>query len=93
AIALEEQLKPPAVLVLRGERRALAHWSRELAREFLPDTLALGLENDLPGLPAVLDKPARAGPVNGWLCRGVSCLAPIGSLEELRHACKGAQLR
>ncbi|MBI1942926.1 MAG: thioredoxin domain-containing protein [Betaproteobacteria bacterium] len=93
AIALDEQLAPPAVLVLRGERAPLAHWVGELAREFLPDTLVLAIENGARGLPPALDKPARAEPVNGWLCRGVSCLAPIAALEELRSACKGAGLR
>jgi hypothetical protein len=34
------------------------------------------------GLPPALDKPVRPG-VNGWVCRGVECLAPIGGLDEL----------
>jgi hypothetical protein len=38
----------------------------------------------------VLDKPARPGPVNGWLCRGVTCLPPIAALAELKEACRQA---
>ncbi len=93
ALALGECLVPPQVLVLRGGRDALAGWQAELAREYLPDTLVLAIENALPGLPPTLDKPARPEPVNAWLCRGVTCLAPIGSLEELRRACKADGLR
>jgi hypothetical protein len=93
ALALRECLAQPQVLVLRGVREPLARWQAELAGEYLPDTLVLALENGVPGLPPVLDKPARPEPVNGWLCRGVTCLAPIGSLEELRRACKGDGLR
>jgi len=39
-------------------------------------------------LPPALDKPQRPEPVNGWLCRGVTCLAPISDLARLRQACK-----
>ncbi len=93
AIALEESLAPPATLVLRGEPVALARWSAELAREFLPDTLVLAIADGANGLPPALDKPRRPEPVNGWLCRGVKCLAPISDLEALRAACKGADIR
>jgi len=93
AAALEECLVPPKVLVLRGEREALGRWQAELAREYLSDTLVLALENGLPGLPPALDKPVRPEPVNGWLCRGVTCLAPISALDELRAACKAGELR
>jgi len=88
AIALEEQLRPPATLILRGSREALGRWQTELAREYLPETLVLGVPDDMPGLPAVLDKPQRAGAVNGWLCRGVTCLEPVGDLSVLKKTCK-----
>jgi uncharacterized protein YyaL (SSP411 family) len=92
ALALEELLVPPAVLILRGEPPALQEWSAALAREYLPGMLCIAVENKAAGLPPVLDKPSRPEPVNGWLCRGVSCLAPISDLEALRSACKQAGL-
>jgi uncharacterized protein len=92
SIALEELLAPPAVLVLRGERAAVGKWAAALAQEFIPDLLTVAIENNVTGLPPILDKPARPEAVNGWLCRGVTCLAPVPSLEELRSACKGAGL-
>jgi hypothetical protein len=88
AIALEEQLSPPPVLVLRGKRDALPRWQAALAREFLPDTTVLGIPSGMQDLPAPLDKPARPGPVNAWLCRGVTCLEPIGDLVHLKKALK-----
>ena len=92
-IALDEVLVPPPVLVLRGERGAVAQWGAELAREFLPGMLVIPAPNGTTGLPPLLDKPLRPEAVNGWLCRGVTCLVPISSLEELRGACKEAGLR
>ncbi len=92
-IALEERLTPPSVLVLRGEPGAVSHWGSELAREYVPATLVIPVADAATGLPPPLDKPMRPGAVNGWLCRGVTCLAPISALEELRAACKQAELR
>jgi uncharacterized protein YyaL (SSP411 family) len=88
ALALAEQLAPPKLLVLRGREPELGRWLEELGFEYLPDGLVLALADDLAPLPAALDKPRRAEPVNGWLCRGVTCLAPISDLIQLKTACK-----
>ena len=88
AIALDEQLAPPSILILRGEAEAPFGWQADLAREFLPDTMVLGIPDGAGGLPAALDKPARPGPVNAWLCRGVTCLEPIGDLVHLKKVLK-----
>jgi uncharacterized protein YyaL (SSP411 family) len=88
ALALDEQVSPPALLVLRGSREALPAWQKELAREFLPAAAILGIPDGTGGLPASLDKPARPGPVNGWLCRGVTCLEPVGDLVHLKKILK-----
>jgi uncharacterized protein YyaL (SSP411 family) len=88
ALALAEQISPPKLLVLRGRDEALARWRDEFAREYLPDTLVFTLPDAMAGLPAALDKPARPEPVNGWLCRGVICLAPISDSVQLKAACK-----
>ena len=85
AIALDEHVAQPRSLVLRGERRALASWQEALAAEWLPDLTVLALPDGMPGLPALLDKPARPGAVNAWLCRGVSCLEPIADLVDLKN--------
>jgi uncharacterized protein YyaL (SSP411 family) len=87
-IALDEQLSAPSTLILRGEPDALAAWSAALARELLPDTMVVGVADGAQGLPAALDKPARPGAVNGWLCRGVTCLEPVADLVHLKKMLK-----
>jgi uncharacterized protein YyaL (SSP411 family) len=86
---LDEHLAQPKTLVLRGRGEAVTAWSGELAREFLPDTLVLAIADGAPGLPPLLDKPARPGEVNAWLCRGVSCLEPVNDLLQLKERLKG----
>jgi uncharacterized protein YyaL (SSP411 family) len=88
AIALDEFLAQPKTLILRGSAAALGAWRGELAREFLPDIEVLAIPDELKGVPALLDKPRRAEPVNGWLCRGVTCLEPIHDLVHLKKTLK-----
>ncbi len=88
AMALDELLAPPKLLVLRGRPEPLASWQRELSRHYVPDSLTLAVADGLPALPPSLDKPARPEPVNGWLCRGVICLEPISDLVKLTQAIK-----
>ncbi len=88
AIALDEHLAQPKTLILRGSAEALRAWQGELAREFMPDTAVLAIADGTPGLPALLDKPPRPAPVNGWLCRGVTCLEPVSDLVHLKKILK-----
>src|SRR6185369_16461074 len=67
AIALDEKLQPPRTLILRGRDEALPAWQAELAREVLPGLTVLAVPDGMPGLGALLDKPARPEPVNAWL--------------------------
>ncbi len=82
--ALDEQLAPPTLVVMRGGGDAAA-WQRDINTRYLPHTLALAIPAATAGLPAALDKPAR-DTVNAWVCRGVKCLAPIADRAELRSA-------
>jgi hypothetical protein len=50
--------------------------------------MVVGVADGAQGLPAALDKPARPGAVNGWLCRGVTCLEPVADLVHLKKMLK-----
>ncbi|MSQ54036.1 MAG: thioredoxin domain-containing protein [Betaproteobacteria bacterium] len=86
--ALQEQLEPPAVLVLRGAPQALAEWTRSPGLGYLPGVLQVAVAEGTRELPPVLDKPAGPRGVNAWLCRGVTCLPPMTGLDEVRAACR-----
>jgi hypothetical protein len=88
AIALDEVLQAPRTLVLRGRSEALPVWQAELAREFRPHLTVLAVPDGTHALPALLDKPARPEPVNAWLCQGVTCLAPMADLVNLKKTLK-----
>jgi len=79
--ALEEELVPPSIVILRGGDGGAA-WQREINRRYLPHVLTLAIPSDLSGLPAVLDRPAGNN-VNAWVCKGVTCLPPIADCPTL----------
>ncbi len=83
ATALDEYLAPPQTIILRGDGKAMAEWQHALTRSYRPDTMVIALPGGLSGLPPVLDKAAPATGVNAWVCRGVTCLPPIGDLADL----------
>jgi uncharacterized protein YyaL (SSP411 family) len=85
ATALDEYLSPPQTVVLRGEAGALVEWQRALATRYRPDTLVIAIPAGRAGLPPILDKAASVGGVNAWVCRGFTCLPPIGNLAELER--------
>ena len=81
--ALEEQLAPPRIVIVTGDRDAFGPWREMLDSAYLPGTIALSVGKDAAGLPAPLAKPASAG-VAAWVCEGATCLAPIHTPGELR---------
>jgi uncharacterized protein YyaL (SSP411 family) len=83
--ALDEQLEPPTVVIVRGPAVELVPWQRHLDGRYAPARLALAIPAGTPGLPAALDKPAGDA-VNAWVCRGVTCLPPVATLAELDSA-------
>ncbi|MDD5240865.1 MAG: thioredoxin domain-containing protein [Sulfuricella sp.] len=84
--ALEEYLKPPQIVVLRGPKAQVAAWQQELAGELMPATMVLALPNELEQLPGCLNKPPSPC-VNAWVCQGVTCLPAIDDIGTLRQVC------
>ncbi len=89
--ALAETLAPTRIVVLRGEQDALIPWLRELAADYRPDTVVLGVPSNAKELPEVLAKPIGRG-VNAFICQGVSCTAPISELDLMRRLLIPAQI-
>ena len=83
-MALEECLSPPSVLVLRGDAKDMIGWKAALDGRFQPMTMVIAVPLTTDRLPPLLDKPAPTRGVNAYLCRGVTCLAPVSDIETLK---------
>jgi len=91
--ALEEAIEPTRVVVLRGPEAQMRLWRRALDEAYMPGTLIFALAPGTEGLPPPLAKPAVSEAVNAWVCQGVTCLAPVDSLEALLGVLKSDNFR
>jgi uncharacterized protein len=89
--ALEEQIDPPEIVIVRGVPRRAADWARNARLVFAPRRLVFEIPADAAGLPAVLaEKAAPESGARAWICRCTTCLPPVESLTKLTAALKEA---
>jgi hypothetical protein len=91
--ALEESLNPLEIVILRGPDEEVTEWARALHRIYAPRRLVLAIPTDAQGLPQGLaEKVPAAGTTESdgtrkgslaYICRGMTCSAPVRSLSEL----------
>jgi uncharacterized protein YyaL (SSP411 family) len=81
-LALEEALYPIETLIIRADENIRA-WQDAVARDYAPRRLVFAISNDTEDLPGLLsERKPRDGGV-AYLCQGMSCQAPILSIDEL----------
>jgi hypothetical protein len=88
-MALGEIADPPLILVLRGPSDELELWRGEVDKLYDPHRMIVAVPaeaRDLP--PALAGKRAQDGTV-AYLCRGMTCSAPVTSLGQLVRSLRG----
>jgi len=87
--ALEEQLDPPEIVIVRGTGRRPAEWARTARLVYAPRRLVFEIPADAAGLPdALAEKTSPESGARAWICRGTTCLPPVDSLSGLTSALK-----
>ena len=81
--ALEEQLAPGEVVILRGCCGELGDWQRALARLYAPRRQVYAIPSSATDLPPALAAKACTADVVAYVCEGPSCSAPITDLGAL----------
>jgi len=84
--ALEDHLATMQILIIRGHASEAQRWTDQLKGLYSPLRMMFTIPDDAANLPAALAaKSAQQGPV-AYLCTGMTCSAPMHSLEEVsRH--------
>jgi uncharacterized protein YyaL (SSP411 family) len=82
-LALEERLNPTEIVILRGASPTIEAWQRELAKLYSPRRLVLAIPAEVIELPPALREKPVQGPAIAYICRGMTCSAPIDSLSAL----------
>ena len=81
--ALDALHSPPSIVLITGDRGSTAQWHARLASRLRAATRIY----DVGGLvlPPELRKGTPTANVDAWLCRGMTCLPPITSVDELER--------
>ena len=88
-VALEEHLEPPEIVIVRGATAEVNNWRDELAKMYSPRRLVFAIPADAAALPpAIADKNALAETA-AYVCRGMTCSAPLHSLSALVAVTRG----
>ncbi|HXF07053.1 MAG TPA: thioredoxin domain-containing protein [Candidatus Acidoferrales bacterium] len=82
ALALQEFLHPPALVVLRGAPEAISDWHRQLHAACSPEVMIFPI-SDGQGWPDALASKPALGQICAYLCIGTHCEAPYLELEPL----------
>jgi uncharacterized protein YyaL (SSP411 family) len=82
-VALEEHLEPPEIVIVRGERKETESWRDELAKVYAPRRLVFAIAADAAELPTAIADKKPLPETAAYICRGMTCSAPVKSLSSL----------
>jgi uncharacterized protein YyaL (SSP411 family) len=82
--ALDETLRPPATVLLDGDRTIAADWQRTLERRLRPGVRIVNVAS-VARPPALAKGPVPATGAVAWICRRMTCLPGIHSLAEIER--------
>jgi uncharacterized protein len=82
--ALEELRAPLEIVILRGAEAR--RWAKTVGRTLAPARMVLAIPSDAPDLPPTLAAKHIPGATAAFICRGMTCSAPLTDLGELVSA-------
>jgi hypothetical protein len=82
---LEDFLSSMQILVIRGAPASAAQWAQDLGALYAPTRMIFAIPEDAD-LPAALELKRAQGETVAYLCRGMTCSAPLTSLGEVSRA-------
>ena len=84
--ALQEYLDPPEIIIIRGPAETLPDWQHSLQKKYSPHRQVFAIENEVNGLPQALRDKKPLEKTCAYVCRGMTCLAPVTEVDKLSVA-------
>ncbi|NOY66048.1 MAG: thioredoxin domain-containing protein [Gammaproteobacteria bacterium] len=84
-LALEEQLYPPQIIILRGQKKDLREWHKLCVQPYAPRRICFAIDKDCTELPGLLASRKSENKTLAYVCNGTQCLPAIDTLEELNN--------
>jgi len=83
ANALEDFLSATQLVIIRGEAAQVDRWAADLGALYAPNRLIFAIPLDAAELPPALAAKRAAADTVAYVCTGMTCSAPLGSLDEI----------
>jgi uncharacterized protein YyaL (SSP411 family) len=80
--ALDDWLCAPQIVIVRGAERTVTEWSRQLQALYAPQRMIFAIPDDADLPPLLAEKTPRGAAV-AYLCRGMTCSAPLTDLASV----------
>ncbi len=81
--ALSDNLQPPTMFILRGEKSKLQEWQSALNARPDARRMLLSIPKDATGMTGLLAQCAPLGKICAYVCHGTSCSLPVTKLTDL----------
>ncbi|MEJ2114605.1 MAG: thioredoxin domain-containing protein, partial [Gammaproteobacteria bacterium] len=86
--AYEEQLHPPQIIILCGEKKKLNSWHGACNHGYAPQRMVFSINTNEKELPsAIAEKKFKSSSKEGvtaYICQGMQCGAPIESFSDFQ---------
>jgi uncharacterized protein YyaL (SSP411 family) len=82
-VALAEHLEPLEIVIIRGAADEAQVWRETLTKTYAPHRLVFAIPADAPQLPLALAEKKPMDTTVAYICRGMTCSAPMRSISEL----------
>ena len=79
--ALDSQLAPPQIVILRGSAEQLAAWLQPTIGKFMPHSYVFAIPADSELPPSLVEKSASDAAL-AYVCEGMQCSPPISTMNE-----------
>jgi uncharacterized protein YyaL (SSP411 family) len=81
--ALDEYLTHPEIVVIRGDAESAHEWAASIGKVYAPRRMIFAIPADAADLPGALALRQPAASTVAYVCRGMSCSAPVTQLSQL----------
>lgn len=83
--ALEAQLNPPALIILRCPTDVTTEWQQHAAQSYAPHRMVFIIANEATRLHPRLAVQKPVATCSAYICRGTECLPVITDAQEIRQ--------
>jgi uncharacterized protein YyaL (SSP411 family) len=78
--ALEEQIRPTEVIIIRGEGEGMEEWQRRANHHYAPQRMTLAIPASETDLPGALQEKRPGDGIIAYICSDTHCEAPVSEL-------------